>query len=71
MNITADPGLPYTISHNYFTILNITKNKHPSIWSRNPSKINLKRKDDKCIIFSIKPSKNQFLLSLSSIQETL
>lgn len=28
MNITADPGLPYTISHNYFTILNITKNKH-------------------------------------------
>ena len=27
MNITADPGLPYTISHTYFTILNITKNK--------------------------------------------
>ena len=26
MNITADPGLPYTISHTYFTI-NITKNK--------------------------------------------
>ena len=24
MNITADPGLPYTISHTYFTI-NITK----------------------------------------------
>lgn len=28
MNITADPGLPYTISHTYFTI-NITKNKNP------------------------------------------
>lgn len=27
MNITADPGLPYTISHTYFTMLNITKNK--------------------------------------------
>ena len=25
MNITADPGLPYTISHTYFTVLNITK----------------------------------------------
>ena len=25
MNITADPGLPYTISHTYFTMLNITK----------------------------------------------
>ena len=62
MNITADPGLPYTISHTYFTscssskkidynksILNITK-QNPSIWSRNPSKINLKRKDDTFII---------------------
>ena len=29
MNITADPGLPYTISHTYFTMLNITKNKNP------------------------------------------
>ena len=46
MNITANPGLPYTISHTYFTMLNITKIK-PSVWSRNPSKINLKRKDDK------------------------
>ena len=45
MNITADPGLLYTISHTYFTI-NITK-QNTSIWSRNPSKINLKRKDDK------------------------
>ena len=51
MNITADSGLPYTISHTYFTKLNITKNKTPSIWSRNPSKINLKRKDDTFIIF--------------------
>ena len=46
MNITADPGLPYTISHTYFTMLNITKIKTPSIWSRNPSKTNLKRKDE-------------------------
>ena len=27
MNITADPGLPYTIFHTYFTMLNITKIK--------------------------------------------
>ena len=46
MNITADPGLPYTISHTYFTMLNITKNKTFLFWSRNPSKINLKRKDE-------------------------
>ena len=62
MNITADPGLPYTISHTYFTscssskkidynksILNITK-QNPSIWSSIPFKINLKRKDDTFII---------------------
>lgn len=57
MNIAADSGLPYTIYHTYFTILNITK-INPSIWSRNPSKINLKRKDDKLLIFVLKPSKN-------------
>ena len=57
MNITADPGLPYTIFHTYFTI-NITKIKTPSIWSRNPSILNLNIKDDKCIIFVLKPSKN-------------
>ena len=71
MNITADPGLPYTISHTYFTMLNITKNKTPSIWSRNPSILSINTKDDKYIISILNPSKNQFLLSLSSIQETL
>ena len=45
MNITADPGLLYNMSK-LFTMLNITKNKNPSIWSRNPSKTNLKRKDE-------------------------
>ena len=57
MNITADPGLPYTISHTYFTILNITK-INPSIWTRNPSILNLNIKDDIFIIFVLKPSKN-------------
>lgn len=56
MNITADPGLPYTISHTYFTI-NITK-INPSIWSRNPSILNLNIKDDIFIIFVLNPSKN-------------
>ena len=54
MNITADPGLPYTIFHTYFTMLNITKNKNPSIWSRNPSILSLNTKDDKYIIFNLK-----------------
>ena len=71
MNITADPGLPYTIFHTYFTMLNITKNKNPSIWSRNPSILSINTKDDTFIIFVLKTSKNQFLLSLSLIQETL
>ena len=57
MNITADPGLLYNMSE-LFTMLNITKNKNPSIWSRNPSILNLNIKDDKCIIFVLKPSKN-------------
>lgn len=56
MNITADPGLPYTISHTYFTI-NITK-INPSIWTRNPSILNLNIKDDIFIIFVLNPSKN-------------
>lgn len=56
MNITADPGLPYTISHTYFTI-NITK-INPSIWTRNPSILNLNIKDDIFIISVLNPSKN-------------
>ena len=35
MNITADPGLLYNISQ-LFTILNITKNKTPSIDTETP-----------------------------------
>ena len=54
MNITADPGLPYTISHTYFTMLNITK-QNPSIWSRNPSILCLNTKDDKLYHFILNP----------------
>ena len=65
MNITADPGLPYTISHTYFTI-NITK-INPSIWTRNPSILNLNIKDDKYIIFVLNPLKiHYFELYLQS-----
>ena len=46
MNITADPGL-HTIFHNYLTHIKYNKLKIPSIWSRNPSKIHSKQKDDK------------------------
>ena len=57
MNITADPGLLYNMSE-LFTMLNITKNKNPSIWSRNPSILSINTKDDTFIIFVLKPSKN-------------
>ena len=47
MNITANSGL--TIQ--YLTIIhctiNITKTKHPPIWSINPSILSLNTKDDK------------------------
>ena len=64
MNITADPGLLYNMSE-LFTIVVVyslknelqqiyikyNKTKHLCIWSRNPSILSLKRKDDKFIIF--------------------
>ena len=63
MNITADPGLLYNMSElftivvvyslkmNYNkSILNITKQNTPPIWSRNPSILSINTKDDTFII---------------------